>query len=58
MSIAKNITFTHRFKNYVKQLLSNELCKSPEPIGHVKVVSFYICHFQEGTDLYTRLFLD
>jgi hypothetical protein len=58
MSTAKNTTYTHRFKNYVKQLLSNDLCKSPAAISHVKVVSFYICHFQEGTELYIRLFLD
>jgi len=38
--------------------MSNALYKNPAPIGHVKVVSFYIDCFQEGIELYTRLFLD
>ena len=30
----KNITYAQRFKNYVKQLMSNELCESHAPVGH------------------------
>jgi len=58
MSTAKNITYTQRFKNYIKQLMCNELCKSYAPTVHVEVVSIYTDCFQEGIELCTRLFLD
>jgi hypothetical protein len=58
MSTVKNITYTQRFENYVKQLMFNELCKSYAPRGHVEVVSVSTDCFQEGIELYTRLFLD